>query len=986
MKIITLLFSSCFYFLQVHAQNINYWTAVSESELDKNIWNNNYKPLAYKIFKLNEAALRNILKDVPSEEDMWAGKQGITITVPDDDGNIKRFSVYLYSQMQPKLTAKYADIKTFIGKGIDDASATIYCSLTVLGFNAVINYASKITYYINAIDSKKNIYIVNARNENDPREKFKCDVNELITKKNELSVETANTVNGNADDGRLRTYRLALCVNGEFSQYYIHGMTDTMEMKRIVMSRLNIILEIVNSIYERDFGIQLKYVDNEDTLIFFNPGTDPWPAQPDDVSWEDNTQQTIDQLIGMNNYDIGHLLGKVKTEDENRGHACVGCVCKNVLTDCIQPKGSGFTAYDSISNTKNLVSDYLAHEIGHQFGANHTFTYKIEKSYCLKDFVQIEPGSGSTIMSYAGIPGGDTSVQPHNSNIFAGVSISQVTRYVKNVATRSFTCGVVVTVTGNHPPTVASGGNKTIPKSTPFKLTGIAKDNDGDALSYIWEQTDVFEKGTSNTFPISSSTTGPIFRTYSVKNNTYRYFPDSTYILNGSLDWKWEKLPAVGRTLNFRFTARDNHAGGGNNKSANAIITIDPNSGPFKLITNKASWNIKDSESIKWDVKNTNLAPINCAYVNILLSTDGGKSFKYTLALKTPNDGNEKIVVPDFPTKKARIKVEAVNNIFFTISQKDFTIKQGPLPGAFSLSGSSFCLHGCGPQYVVISWSPSSNADSYIIFQGDKAVSGYNDVNPDDNIDTLDPHFDNFDPTIASSFQMTAYNKYGSTVSNNTFVPLACNSNVVLQYCQKPLTCITCCPRKYVIKYGLYSSSRVAKIDIYKDGIFYHQKDSLVAANVKFQNGNLDANFYIYVSDSLIKPKIRYKLLMTDSSGVCESYIYYMDTSYYNCPLIVCANFANILNKVKVPNSFEGGNTINVSVRTNVNTLSIQIKNLRRQLYFYKITDINGRVIKNGSSGKETETVDISNLTSGTYFFSIISEKQSVSKKLFVPG
>ena len=695
-----LLLLLCFFcLLKLNAQNKIYWKILSESDVNKNdIWSNKFKPVDYKIFHLDETALRSELTAVPSEKNMQTAKSGVIITVPDVVGNLQRFNVYESSIMEPKLAAKYSSIKTYIGSGIDDASATIHFNVTSSGFDAIVTATGKQTLYINSLDHKSSIYAVSARNENDATNGFKCSIDESILKY-DASASKASSFTGNADDGKLRRYRLALCVNGEFSQFFLDGTeSDSAEMKEKVMDVLITILEKANAVYERDFGVRMIYVNNEDTLIYLDPATDPWPTRSAN-SWNNKTQITIDARIGSPNYDIGHLLGKVPTFNDNNGNAgCIGCVCDDIQ------KGSGFTAYNDPSLTDYMVIDYWTHEMGHQFGANHTFTFSVEGTDA-----QIEPGSGSTIMGYAGITG-STDVQGHSDDLFSVVSIAQNTTYIKSP---SGNCAVVTT-TGNTAPVVKAGSNKTIPKSTPFVLTGTATDVDaGDVLSYIWEQVDIYQN-TSNTFPKPKSKSGPIFRTYNYTNSTVRYFPDMKYILDGSLGWKWEALPSVSRRLSFRFTARDSHTGGGNNKSASVLITVDTTAGPFIITTentsNAETWHGNETKTITWNVNKTDIAPVNCTSVNILLSTDGGLTYPTTLAFKTANDGTQDIIVPNLSTTKARIKIEAAGNIFFTINDTDFAI-QSVLP----VSWLSFTAQKLNNVSVSVKWSTTNefNNKSY---------------------------------------------------------------------------------------------------------------------------------------------------------------------------------------------------------------------------------------------------------------------------------
>lgn len=686
-----LLFFACgFCILKSNAQNKNYWKALKESELNKaqHVWDRQYKPAAYKLFNLDESILRNELLSAPSEKEMRSNKNGKPISIPDADGKIQRFSIAETVLMEPKLSAKYPGIKTYIGKGIDDPSAIIRFSVTNSGFHAIVTAAGKETFYINALDKKNSVYAVNARSDNDAAKAFKCSVDESILK-HDPSTSKASKIIGNADDGTLREYRLALCVNGEFSQVFLDGSEpDTAAMKAKVMDAMIVCLEKANAIYERDFGVRMLFVNNEDTLIYIDPATDPWPTKSAN-SWNTRTQDAIDARIGVANYDIGHLLGKVPTFNDNNGNAgCIGCVCDNTQ------KGSGFTAYYDPSLTDYMVIDYWTHEMGHQFGANHTFTYVNEATGA-----NIEPGSGSTIMGYAGITGA-FDVQPHSDDLFATVSISQTTNYIKSAAG---SCAIA-TVTGNEAPFIYAGPDRTIPKGTPFMLTGIATDaNPEDVMSYIWEQIDIYQN-TSFPVPRATSLSGPVFRTYNYTNEPIRYFPDLAYILDGSLGWQWELLPSVGRQLNFRFTARDNHIGGGNNKGGKLRMLVDSTSGPFQITIQNApsveTWNIGDTKTITWDVNNTDVAPVSCSTVNILLSTDGGLNFNTILVSGTPNDGAEDIVVPNKNTTKARIKIEAADNVFFTISNQDFAI-EALLP----VTWLSFTAQKLNNASVLVKWS-----------------------------------------------------------------------------------------------------------------------------------------------------------------------------------------------------------------------------------------------------------------------------------------
>ena len=678
---LALLAWSCF---SVNAQTGKYWKKISKDQAGKtqeDPWQNKFKPSSYTLFSLDEQSLKQDLN-----ASVQSGKSTVTVTVPDAEGKLHDYSLNEISIMEPRLAAKYAQIKTYVGSGIDDAAAVIHFSITSSGISAVVTRTGKPTFYIDALNSETQLYAASARSQDDLVKKFSCSLDATIA--GNPSTAKASKLTGNADDGTLRQYRLALCVNGEFSQSFLSGTeADTAAMKTKVMNALVTCLQKANAVYERDFGVRMIFANNEDTLIFLNPATDPW--QPTTSTfWNTKTQKTIDNLVGKANYDIGHLLGKVPSEQYNDGNAyCIGCVCDNTQ------KGSGYTGYYDPSLTNYMVIDYWTHEMGHQFGANHTFTYSNEGSGA-----NIEPGSGSTIMGYAGITG-STDVQQHSDDLFSIVSIAQNTTYIKSNAGGC----AVKTNTGNTAPVANAGSDYVIPKSTPFVLTGTASDvNTGDNLAYVWEQVDIFQNG-SNTIPKVKSATGPLFRTYNYTGSTKRYFPDMQYILDGSLGWKWERLSATQRELNFRFTVRDNHTGGGNNKSDDVLLIVDSASGPFAVTTQsgtKETWHGNETKTISWRVNNTDKSPVNCKKVNILLSTDGGVTFSTVLASNTTNDGNEDVIIPAISTQKARLKIEAADNIFFTVNNIDFAIET-VLPVTWLSVNAQKTVNNA----VVISWS-----------------------------------------------------------------------------------------------------------------------------------------------------------------------------------------------------------------------------------------------------------------------------------------
>ncbi|MCG2617106.1 M12 family metallo-peptidase [Terrimonas sp. NA20] len=632
------------------------WKEVSESALGKDLFaGGRYKPVAYKIFQLDEPVMQEALKRAPKRELVAADKSAFIITIPNSDGIPERFRAVESVVMDPVLAAKYPDIKTYIGQGIDDPGSVVHFDFSPRGFHAMVLSADKKTMYIDPVDRDGKYYVIFSRKDVvNYKKEFRCLTQESADNSSfDVPAPPAGSTGRGADDAKLRTYRLALGCTGEYAQFFLNGSEANDAVRRAkVLAAMVTLMVRTNGIYERDFGIHMNLIATNDLVIYLDPVTDPWPSTL-------NGQANLDAVIGTNNYDIGHLVHRESSPANNNGNAgCIACVCKEGM------KGRAFTSH-FIPEGDPFVVDFTTHEMGHQFGANHTFSHNFEGSG-----VQMEPGSGSTIMGYAGItPMSD--VQDHSDDYFHAASIQQVTDYVKGATGGG--CAVV-TSTGNNTPIAIPGNDYTIPRATPFTLTGSGSDADpGDILTYTWEQ---FNSATSAQTSINPGTAaGPLFRSMPYSTSPSRTFPQLSTILNNQNVGTWEKLPTIGRNLVFRLTVRDNHPAGGNTRDADMLLAVAANAGPFAVTSpnTAVSWGAGTTQTITWSVNNTNTTPVSCLNVKISISYDGGFTFQELVA-STPNDGTHNVTLPANTSTTARIKVEAVGNIFFDISDVNFAI------------------------------------------------------------------------------------------------------------------------------------------------------------------------------------------------------------------------------------------------------------------------------------------------------------------------
>lgn len=648
------------------------WHDISEASIPlkgtRLVVPNNYRTVA-----ADPAALGAALAAAPVEISPGSGVRGsnAVFQLPMPDGAMQRFVIVSSSVMESSLAARYPSIKTYLGQGLDDRTASVRMDYTPLGFHALVLSASGATYIDPYSQGDTTNYIsYYDKDYSKPADKTFTELSSTVN--NVAAHPAAHGATPPVPAGpTLRTYRLALAATAEYTIFQSQpGPADKTKALAAMVTTVNRVV----GVYEKEVAIRLVLIANDDRLIYTDPANEPYTNNNGEMMLTQN-QTNVDNIVGSGNYDIGHVFST-----GGGGIAGLGVVCDNMQ------KAMGVTGSDSPVGDPFDI-DYVAHEMGHQFGGSHTFN--ATTGSCAGNRAADhawETGSGSTIISYAGICAPEN-LQAHSDPYFFTGTFDDIMTYTTSGT--GATCPVN-SATGNNPPAVNAGATYTIPANTYFKLTGSATDPDNDALTYGWEE---FDLGTAAP-PEGDDGSRPLFRSFLPTTSPSRYFPQLSDILtkNDGQPSFGEWLPTTNRTMQFRLTARDNRAGGGGVNYSQTSVTVSNGAGPFRVTApnTAVTWQSGSAQTVMWDVANTNQAPVSCPAVNIALSADGGQTYPVILAAGAPNTGSDTIAAPNITTGSARVIVACANNIFLDTSNVNFTVTGGPTvtPTSTSVGGN----------------------------------------------------------------------------------------------------------------------------------------------------------------------------------------------------------------------------------------------------------------------------------------------------------
>ncbi len=637
------------------------WKKTNENRISTSAkMERNAMPNQYDLYTLDFNVLKNVLSNAPLDR---SGQYSTKIvSFPNANGEMEQYRIYNAPVMEDGLATKYPGIESYLGINIRKPSESIRFSTTIFGLHAMI-FSEEGNYYIDTYTKDLNSYILYKKKDIVNTRNFTCEVGNDESVKRVMDLN-ASSSSARASDGNFRTYRLAMACTIEYAAFHVNAAglnAGTLAQKKAaVLAAMVVTMTRVNGVFEKDMALRMNLVANNDLVIFIDADNFD---NANSGTLINQSQTVIDANIGAANYDIGHTV------------STGGGGLAQLFSPCSANKARGITGSGAPVGDPYDI-DYVAHEMGHQWGANHT-----QNNNCNRNAgTAVEPGSASTIMGYAGICA--PNVQSNSDAHFHGVSISEMMSFI---AGSGGSCAVT-TPNGNSAPVVSAGIDYTIPKGTAFILKGAATDANNDALTYCWEQTNT---EVSTQPPTQTATSGPNFRSNIPSTSPNRYMPNLASVIAGNLAPTWEVVPTVARTMNFSLTVRDNRTpNGGQTGRDNMVVTV-ANVGPFLVSSpnTAVSYVAGSNQTVTWDVAGTTANGINCPTVDIYLSTNGGTSFPILLASNVPNDGSEIVTIPNIVGTTNRIMVSGNKHIFYDVSNTNFSITAPTSTFALAFSG-----------------------------------------------------------------------------------------------------------------------------------------------------------------------------------------------------------------------------------------------------------------------------------------------------------
>jgi hypothetical protein len=565
-----------------------------------------------------------------------------TLKLPLPDGTLRTFQLSA-TELLPDSIA--FEIRNLAGRSREDTSCAANVVLTPRSVSAQV-FSPEGTYYLNSTSELSGeITLAFSKGGEGASSDYQC-----LTSVGETVLAPAGELRFRSFQNVLRKFRLAPAATAEFTQF--HGSKQAAVLEVVTA------LSRANAIFQRELGISFQLVPGFEQMVFTDPETDPYGSNDPSELLLREAQGAFDDYIGNENYDLGILFTQgfygltyfsSVCDPERKGKSCIGLP---------EPAGDAFHV--------SLVT----HELGHQFGAKHTFN--APEGLCAErrdGWTAFEPGAGSTIMSYATLPCGDNSFQSHNDAYFHSENIKQILDFVNSGLA---SCAQTFP-RENTPPAVSAGPAYTIPAGTPFALTAEATDAEEDTIYYCWEHRDL---GPARNLAAQDDGLGPLFRSFPPTTNATRYFPRLEVILAGTVAPE-ERLPSLERTMNFRVTVRDSHEDGAIDWADTQLQVVNTGA-PFTITSHTTPQTISNVTLLEWEVAGTTNPPIGVSHVRIMLSTNGGRSFDIVLEDSTENDGSEEIRINRVQSQDARLKVEAIDNVFFDINDAALTLSGTP--------------------------------------------------------------------------------------------------------------------------------------------------------------------------------------------------------------------------------------------------------------------------------------------------------------------